>query len=106
MISITSTAAAHIQAALSKRGKGIGLRLGTRSSGCSGLSYVVEFCDVVTDDDTVIDQHGVKVVVDYKSMLFLDGTEVDYVKKGLSEGFEFSNPNTRSECGCGESFNV
>lgn len=106
MISISPSAAIHIQSAINKRGKGIGLRLGTKTSGCSGLSYVIEFCDKLNDDDVVIDQLGVKVIVDHKSMIFLDGTKVDYVKKGLSEGFEFSNPNLRSQCGCGESFSV
>ena len=106
MITITSTAAAHVQTAIANRGKGIGLRIGTKTSGCSGLSYVVEFCDVLNEDDTIIEQHGIKVIINAKSMVFLDGTEVDYVRKGLSEGFEFSNPNTRGECGCGESFTV
>jgi len=67
---------------------------------------VIEFCDIPTSEDTIVEQHGVKVIVDAKSLIFLDGTEIDYVKKGLSEGFEFNNPQTRSECGCGESFNV
>jgi len=106
MITITQNAAAHVQAAITNRGKGLGLRLGTKTSGCSGLSYVIEFCDVPNEDDTIIEQHGVKVIINAKSMIFLDGTEVDYVRKGLSEGFEFSNPNIRGECGCGESFTV
>ena len=106
MITLTETAASHIAAALTNRGKGLGLRVGTRSSGCSGMSYKIEFCDVITDEDVVFDQHGVKVIVDQIGLNFVDGMEIDYVKKGLGEGFEFNNPQVRSECGCGESFNV
>ena len=106
MITLTESAASHILAALATRGKGIGLRIGTRQSGCSGLAYIVEFCDNITHDDTVFDQRGVKIVIDQISLNFVDGMTVDYVKKGLSEGFEFNNPLARSECGCGESFSV
>jgi iron-sulfur cluster assembly protein len=103
---MTEPAAKHVAAFLSNRGKGIGLRLGVKTSGCSGMSYVIEFVDVLNDDDEVFIDKGVKVVVDKKSLLYLDGTELDFVKEGLNEGFEFNNPNIDGECGCGESFNV
>ena len=106
MITVTTSAAAHIEKAIKNRGKGLGLRVGTRGSGCSGLSYIVEFCDSVTADDTVFVSSNIQIIVDSKSLVFLDGTEIDYVKKGLNEGFEFGNPNARSECGCGSSFSV
>jgi iron-sulfur cluster assembly protein len=105
-ITMTEPAAKHVAAFLSNRGKGIGLRLGVKTSGCSGMSYVIEFVDVLNDDDEVFIDKGVKVVVDKKSLLYLDGTELDFVKEGLNEGFEFNNPNIDGECGCGESFNV
>ncbi|ABM03151.1 iron-sulfur cluster assembly protein IscA [Psychromonas ingrahamii 37] len=103
---MTEPAAKHVAAFLSNRGKGIGLRLGVKTSGCSGMSYVIEFVDVLNDDDQVFIDKGVKVVVDKKSLLYIDGTELDFVKEGLNEGFEFNNPNIDGECGCGESFNV
>ena len=107
MITLTENAATHIKAAITKRGKGIGLRVGTKSSGCSGLSYLIEFCDVITDEDIVYDQHGVKVIVDSIMLNFLEGMEIDYVKKGLGEeGFDFNNPQVIGECGCGHSFSV
>ncbi len=87
------------------RGKGFGLRLGVRTSGCSGMAYVLEFVDAPNEEDTVFEDKGVKVVVDGKSLQFLDGTQLDFVKEGLNEGFKF-NPNVKDECGCGESFNV
>ena len=87
-------------------GKGIGLRLGIKTSGCSGLSYMLEFVDTLNEDDQVFEQHGVKVIVDTKSLVYLDGTQLDFVKEGLNEGFKFTNPNVKDECGCGESFNV
>ncbi|WP_041766116.1 iron-sulfur cluster assembly protein IscA [Psychromonas ingrahamii] len=105
-ITMTEPAAKHVAAFLSNRGKGIGLRLGVKTSGCSGMSYVIEFVDVLNDDDQVFIDKGVKVVVDKKSLLYIDGTELDFVKEGLNEGFEFNNPNIDGECGCGESFNV
>ena len=91
---------------LENRGKGIGLRLGVKTSGCSGLAYVLEFVDVLNEDDHVFEQHGVKVIVDEKSLTYLDGTRLDFVKEGLNEGFKYSNPNVKNECGCGESFSV
>lgn len=105
-ITMTEPAAKHVAAFLSNRGKGIGLRLGVKTSGCSGMAYVIEFVDVLNDDDEVFIDKGVKVVVDKKSLLYLDGTELDFVKEGLNEGFEFNNPNIDGECGCGESFSV
>ncbi|KLN96794.1 iron-sulfur cluster assembly protein IscA [Moellerella wisconsensis] len=105
-ISLTESAAQRVQAFLKNRGKGEGLRLGVRTSGCSGMAYVLEFADTINEEDTVFEDKGVKVIVDGKSMVYLDGTELDFVKEGLNEGFQFNNPNVNSECGCGESFNV
>ncbi|WP_261815871.1 iron-sulfur cluster assembly protein IscA [Vibrio gallicus] len=105
-ITMTQTAADRVQAFMSSRGKGIGLRLGVKTTGCSGMAYVLEFVDELNEEDTVFEQKGVKVIIDAKSLVYLDGTELDYVKEGLNEGFEFNNPNAKSECGCGESFNV
>jgi len=105
-ITFTETAANRIKLFLAKRGKGEGLRLAVKPSGCSGMSYVLEFADEVEGVDEVFEKFGVKVIVDKKSMLYLDGTELDYTKEGLNEGFKFNNPNITGECGCGESFNV
>jgi iron-sulfur cluster assembly protein len=105
-ITITEAAAKHVQTFLANRGKGIGIRLGVRTSGCSGMAYEMEFVDELQEDDQVFVDRGVKVIVDPKSLVYLDGTEVDYAREGLNEGFKFNNPNARSECGCGESFGV
>ena len=105
-ISLTESAAQRIQAFLASRGKGEGLRLGVRTSGCSGMAYILEFADIINEEDTVFEDKGVKVIVDGKSIVYLDGTELDFVKEGLNEGFKFNNPNLSSECGCGESFHV
>ncbi|KFA58245.1 iron-sulfur cluster assembly protein IscA [Gilliamella sp. Choc4-2] len=105
-ITLTNSAADRVQAFLANRGKGIGLRLGVKTSGCSGMAYVLEFADVINDDDSVFEDKHVKVIVDKKSLVYIDGTELDFVKEGLNEGFKFNNPNTKNECGCGESFNV
>lgn len=105
-VSLTESAANRVTSFLANRGKGVGLRLGVRTSGCSGMAYVLEFADVINDDDVVFEDHGVKVIIDGKSIVYLDGTEVDFVKEGLNEGFKFNNPNAGSECGCGESFHV
>ena len=105
-ISLTPAAASHIERYLERRGKGIGLRLGVKTTGCSGLAYKLEFADSVNPEDVQFESHGVKVVVDPKSLQFIDGTELDYTREGLNEGFKFSNPNVKDECGCGESFNV
>ena len=105
-MNLTERAATHIRKSLDKRGKGAGLRLGVRTSGCSGQAYVLEFADDIQQDDQVFEQHGVKVIVDPKSLVYLDGTELDYTREGLNEGFKFNNPNVKGECGCGESFTV
>lgn len=105
-ITMSESAAQRVQNFLQNRGKGIGLRLGVKTSGCSGMAYVLEFVDSLEDDDMVFEDKGVKVIVDSKSLIYLDGTELDFVKEGLNEGFKFNNPNVSSECGCGESFNV
>ncbi|MWN32721.1 iron-sulfur cluster assembly protein IscA [Gilliamella sp. Pra-s65] len=105
-ITLTNNAANRVQAFLANRGKGVGLRLGVKTSGCSGMAYVLEFADVINDDDSVFEDKEVKVIVDKKSLVYIDGTELDFVKEGLNEGFKFNNPNAHHECGCGESFNV
>lgn len=105
-ISMTSAAANHVRSFLENRGKGIGIRLGVRTSGCSGMAYVLEFADALEPEDRVFESEGVKVIVDAKSLLYLDGTELDYTKEGLNEGFKFNNPNVKDACGCGESFTV
>ncbi len=105
-IKMTPAAADRVRTFLANRGKGVGLRLGVRTSGCSGMAYVIEFADELESDDQVFEEQGVKVIVDPKSLLYLDGTELDYTKEGLNEGFKFNNPNVKDMCGCGESFNV
>jgi iron-sulfur cluster assembly protein len=105
-ITLTEKAASHVQSFLAKRGKGVGLRLGVRTSGCSGMAYKLEFVDAVNPGDHEFESHGVKVVVDPKSLPYIDGTELDYAREGLNEGFKFRNPKVKDECGCGESFNV
>jgi iron-sulfur cluster assembly protein len=105
-ITVTAAAADRVKNFLEKRGQGVGLRLGVRTSGCSGMAYVLEFVDEVENSDLVFEAHGVKVVVDPKSLVYIDGTELDFTKEGLNEGFRFNNPNVKDECGCGESFNI
>lgn len=105
-IELTEVAAARVQHYIADRGKGIGLRLGVKTTGCSGLAYVIEFVDEIQSDDEVFESRGVKVVVDRKSLVFLDGTQVDFAREGLNEGFRFKNPNAKDECGCGESFTI
>lgn len=105
-ITLTAVAASRVKDFLANRGKGIGLRVGVKTSGCSGMSYVLEFVDELNHDDVVFEDQGVKIVVDNKSLIYLDGTELDYVKEGLNEGFKYTNPNVKNQCGCGESFNV
>ena len=105
-IQLSDIAASRVQHFLDNRGKGSGLRLGVKATGCSGLAYVIEFVDELRDDDEVFETKGVKVIVDQKSLMFLDGTEVDFAKVGLNEGFQFKNPNAKDACGCGESFTV
>jgi iron-sulfur cluster assembly protein len=106
-ITITDAAADHVARYMAKRGHGAGIRLGVRTSGCSGMAYVLEFVDDVQGEDQIFSgPQDVKIIIDPKSLLYLDGTELDFVKEGLNEGFKFNNPNVSSECGCGESFNV
>ena len=105
-ITLTERAADHVQSFLAKRGKGMGLRLGVRTTGCSGLAYKLEYADAANDEDVTFESHGVKVLVDPKSLPYIDGTELDFAREGLNEGFKFANPNVKDECGCGESFNV
>lgn len=106
MITITEAAANHIRNFITKRGKGEGIRLGVKTSGCSGMAYAMEFVDVMQPDDLVFEDKGVKIFIDPKSHIYLDGTQVDYTKEGLQEGFKFENPNVKESCGCGESFHV
>ena len=103
---MSEAAARHVNRYLAKRGKGVGVRLGVKTTGCSGLAYTLEYVDELTGDDVVFEEHGVKVLVDPKSMAYIDGTQLDYVREGLNEGFRFNNPNERDKCGCGESFRV
>ncbi len=105
-INLTEVAADRVKSFLQSRGKGIGLRIGIKTTGCSGMAYVLEFVDEVDDTDEVFESQGVKVIVDPKSLVYLDGTKVDFAKDGLNEGFQFINPNAKDECGCGESFTV
>ena len=106
-IELTQTAANRVQNMLAKRGSGVGLRVGTRKSGCTGFAYVVDYADKIEDDDAVFESRGVKVIVNQASLPQLDGMQLDYVKtNALNEGFEFNNPNVKDMCGCGESFSV
>ncbi len=105
-VTLSERAAQHVTNFLAKRGKGIGLRLGVRTTGCSGMAYKLEFVDEVQADDVRFDSNGVTVFVDPKSLAYLDGTELDFAREGLNEGFKFNNPNVKNTCGCGESFNV
>jgi iron-sulfur cluster assembly protein len=105
-ITLTDAAAERVTGFLANRGKGIGVRLGVKTSGCSGMAYVIEFVDAAGDDDEIFEDHGVKIVIDKKSLIYLDGTELDFAREGLNEGFKFNNPNAKNECGCGESFTI
>ena len=105
-VSLTKSAAKHVNSYLESRGSGVGIRLAIKTTGCSGLMYVLEPVDEPQVEDIKFTSLGVDVYVDPKSMVYIDGTEMDYVKQGLNEGFEFKNPNVQGECGCGESFTV
>ncbi|AOB31785.1 iron-sulfur cluster assembly protein [Bordetella sp. H567] len=105
-VTLTPQAANHISRYLQRRGKGVGLRLGVRTTGCSGMAYKLEYVDEPDAADQVFESHGVKVFVDPKSLAYIDGTELDYAREGLNEGFKFYNPNEKATCGCGESFTV
>jgi iron-sulfur cluster assembly protein len=105
-VSMTEAAARHVNRYLSKRGKGVGVRLGVKTTGCSGLAYKLEYVDDLNAEDVVFETQGLKILIDPKSLAYLDGTELDFVREGLNEGFKFNNPNERDRCGCGESFRV
>ena len=105
-VSATENAALRVQTFLAKRGKGLGLRLGVKTTGCSGLAYKIEFVDQAKEDDQMFESNGIKIFVDAKSLQFLDGTILDYTREGIQEGFKFTNPNVKDERGCGESFTV
>lgn len=105
-VTLSQAAIKHVNRSLSKRGKGIGVRLGVKTTGCSGLAYKLEFVDESAPEDVVFEVEGIKVVVDPKSLPYVDGTQLDFVREGLNEGFKFINPNERDRCGCGESFRV
>lgn len=106
MITMTEKAAKHVSRYLERRGKGLGLRVGVKTTGCSGLAYKLEYVDELQPEDQVFETHGIKVIVDPKSLPYIDGTELDFAREGLNEGFKFNNPNVKDECGCGESFRV
>jgi iron-sulfur cluster assembly protein len=105
-ITVTEAAASRARSFMENRGSGVGLRLGVKTTGCSGLAYVLEFVDELKDEDNVFEDKGVKIIIDTKSLNYLNGTELDFAKDGLNEGFQFNNPNVNAECGCGESFTV
>lgn len=105
-LTLTESAAKHVADQLAARGKGVGIRVGVTTTGCSGMAYVLEFVDELAPHDQVFEDHGVRIIVDPKSLVYIDGTEMDFKKTGINEGFEFHNPNVKGECGCGESFSV
>ena len=105
-ITLTEAAARHVSRYLARRGQGLGVRLGVKTSGCSGLAYQLEYVDQAEPEDVVFENHGVKLLIDPKSLAYIDGTELDFVREGLNEGFRFSNPNARDRCGCGVCFRV
>jgi iron-sulfur cluster assembly protein len=105
-VTLSENAAKHVQNFLAKRGKGVGLRVGVRTSGCSGMAYKLEFADAADSDDLQFVSNGVTVLVDPQSLPYIDGMELDYAREGLNEGFKFNNPNVKDSCGCGESFKV
>ena len=105
-VTMTERAAKHVAGFLERRGKGVGLRLGVRTTGCSGMAYKLEYADAPNAEDQQFESHGVRIFVDPKSMAYIDGTELDFVREGLNEGFRFNNPREKNRCGCGESFNV
>ena len=105
-LSLTQSAAERVKSYLERRGRGLGLRVGIRKTGCSGYAYVIDYADDVDDSDVVFEDRGVKIIVDNDSLELIDGTQVDFVKQGLNEAFKFRNPNVKGECGCGESFSI
>lgn len=105
-VSLTHKAAERVEKYLNNRGKGLGVRLGVKTTGCSGMAYTLEFVDQILSEDQIFESHGIKIIIDPKSLVYIDGTELDFEKEGLNEGFKFNNPNVKAECGCGESFTV
>ena len=105
-VTLTEAAARHVSRYINRRGKGVGVRLGVKTTGCSGLAYKLEYADEIAPEDIVFEGHGAKILIDPKSLPYLAGTELDYTKEGLNEGFKFNNPNVKDQCGCGESFNT
>ena len=105
-ITLTEKAAQRVEKYLESRGKGVGLKLAVKTTGCSGMAYVLEFADEIPSDDHILESHGIKIMVDPKSLIYIDGTELDFAREGLNEGFQFNNPNVKDSCGCGESFTV
>jgi iron-sulfur cluster assembly protein len=105
-VTLSEAAANHVAKFIAKRGKGVGVRLGVKTTGCSGMAYKLEYADEAVADDLIFESHGLQVIVDPKSLPYIDGTELDFVREGLNEGFKFNNPNVKNECGCGESFNI
>ena len=105
-VTMTPAATERVQSFMANRGKGLGLRLGIKTTGCSGLAYVLEFVDDLNEDDELFSINDVNIIIDAKSLVYLAGIELDFIKEGLNEGFKFTNPNAKGECGCGESFNV
>ena len=105
-ITLSEAAANHVSRFLKRRGKGVGVRLGVKTTGCSGLAYKLEYADEVAPEDVVFEDRGVKVLIDPKSLPYLEGTQLDFVREGLNEGFKFLNPKEKDRCGCGESFRV
>ena len=105
-VTMTERAATHVADFIAKRGKGLGVRLGVRTTGCSGMAYKLEYADASQPDDLQFESHGVRIFIDPKSLAYLDGTELDFVREGLNKGFKFNNPKEKDRCGCGESFRV
>jgi iron-sulfur cluster assembly protein len=105
-ITLTEAAAERVEKYLANRGKGVGLRLGVKTSGCSGMAYTLEFVDEAKPEDQSFESQGITVFIDPKSLVYIDGTELDFTKEGINEGFKFNNPNVKDECGCGESFTI
>ncbi|MES2661823.1 MAG: iron-sulfur cluster assembly protein IscA [Pseudomonadota bacterium] len=105
-ISLSAEAAKHVKQQLLERGQGLGIRVAVKTTGCSGLAYVLEYADDYSEDDQVFNSNDVNIIVDPKSLVYVDGTQMDFIREGLNEGFRFTNPNMKGECGCGESFTV
>jgi iron-sulfur cluster assembly protein len=106
MITITKPAAEKVKTQLERRGKGLGIRVAVKTTGCSGLSYVIEYVDVPQPEDMSFVSYGIHIFVDPKSLIYLEGVEMDWIRNGLNEGFDFKNPQEKDRCGCGESFRI